>query len=74
MHEYAYILARSVHQCIKIRKLLSAHMECRMVPVPRYLSSDCGSCVRVNAADSATAANLIEAAGITPEGIKAQED
>ena len=68
MDKNAYILVQSVRQCIKIKKLLSEQMECRMVPVPRHLSSDCGSCVQIPTDKLDTASAMMAGAGIEPEG------
>lgn len=46
---YAYILVDSTGHALKIEKILSQYqLACKLVPVPRHLSSDCGVCVRVN--------------------------
>lgn len=46
--EYAVILVNSTSHALKIEKiLLSQGLTCKLIPVPRHLSSDCGVCVRI---------------------------
>ncbi|HDP98045.1 MAG TPA: DUF3343 domain-containing protein [bacterium] len=46
--KYAVILVDSTSHAMRIERLLnSADIDCKMIPVPRQLSSDCGVCVRV---------------------------
>jgi hypothetical protein len=40
-------LFRSVHHALRAEKLLkTADIPCKLIPVPRHLSSDCGVCLR----------------------------
>ena len=50
---------------------IRAHIECRMIPVPRHISSDCGASVRIRLADMDAVRCAVEAAGIEVEGIQA---
>jgi len=46
--EYAVILVDSTSHALRIEKLLKEQtLQCRLIPVPRHLSSDCGVCVRI---------------------------
>ena len=45
---FAVILVESTSQALRIEKLLVKHnLTCKLIPVPRHLSSDCGVCVRI---------------------------
>jgi len=45
---YRLILFQSVHHAIRAEKLLNdGECPCKMVPIPRTISSDCGVCVRI---------------------------
>ncbi len=45
--QYMVILVDSTSHAIQLEKLLTAQkILCKLIPVPRYLSSDCGVCVR----------------------------
>jgi len=47
-NEFGYILVDSTSQAIRIEKVLNGqNICCKLVPVPRHLSSDCGVCVRI---------------------------
>ena len=46
--EYAVILVDSTSHALRIEKLLvNRGLTCKLIPVPRHLSSDCGVCVRI---------------------------
>ncbi len=46
--EYAVILVDSTSHALRIEKLLGSQgLACKLIPVPRHLSSDCGVCVRI---------------------------
>jgi len=68
--QYVVILVNSTSHALKAEKVLEkARITCKLIPVPRQFSSECGSCVRIRQADQTrtiqelTAANL-EIAGI----------
>lgn len=70
MEEYAVILVYSTTHALRIEKLLGKRgLECKLIPVPRHLSSDCGICVRLRRADLEAARAAIEQAGIEHEGM-----
>lgn len=68
--EHAVILVISTSHAIRAEKLLKrAGIPCKMIPVPRNISSDCGVCVRVLRGDAAAALRALEAAGMEIEGV-----
>ncbi len=67
---YTVILVPSTSHAIRAEKILrEAGLECKLIPVPRHLSSDCGVCVRIprQARDAACAA--LEHARLEVEGV-----
>ncbi len=48
--------------------LLQAGVACRLIPVPRQLSSQCGVCLRVDRGDRCRASEVLAAAGTVIEG------
>jgi hypothetical protein len=47
---YAVVLVYSTSHALKAEKAIKTHgVECKLIPVPRHLSSDCGVCVRIPA-------------------------
>jgi hypothetical protein len=41
------VLFLSVHHALRAERLLkTAEIPCKLIPVPRHLSSDCGVCLR----------------------------
>ncbi len=68
--KYAVILAYSTSRALRAEKLLlGAGISCKLIPVPRHLSSDCGVCLRIDKTDEARARQVLEAAKIEIEGI-----
>ena len=49
--------------------LLRAGVPCRLIPVPRTLSSQCGVCLRVDIGDRERATEVLAAAGLQISGI-----
>lgn len=46
--EYTVLLVDSTSHALRIEKSLVTHnLPCKLIPVPRHLSSDCGVCVRI---------------------------
>ncbi len=67
---HAVILVDSTHHALRIEKLLRAKgIACKMIPVPRQLSSDCGVCVRIARSDMEGARDAMAAAKARMRGI-----
>ena len=50
---HAVVLFESVSHALRAEKLLkAAGLICKLVPVPRHLSSDCGVCLRIHFRDA----------------------
>jgi hypothetical protein len=70
--EYAVLLVHSTSHAMRVEKLLRGEgIPCKMIPVPRHISSDCGVCVRILRHDVDAARNLVEAAHVEVEGVQA---
>lgn len=55
------ILFESVNAAFMAEKVLKAEgIAYKIIPVPRYLSSECGVCVRIDEADAARARAVLE--------------
>ena len=50
-----------------------AEVPTKLIPVPRYLSSNCGNCVRIISSDKEKAAGIIEKNKIQIEGMVEME-
>ena len=45
---YGVVLVHSVNHAVRIEKILQGmDVPCKLIPVPRHLSSDCGVCARI---------------------------
>ena len=68
--QYAVILVHSTSYALRVEKTLAqAGILCKLIPVPRHLSSDCGVCVRIDRADQPVALQALEATGVDIEGV-----
>jgi len=67
---YAVILVHSTSHAVRAEKVLNqAGIACKLIPVPRQISSDCGVCVRVLQADAESAPQALAQAGVEIEGL-----
>ncbi len=58
---YRVLLFESVSAVLVAEKILKdAGIRSKLIPVPKYLSSDCGVCMRVDAADAARAQDALQ--------------
>lgn len=56
MTSHSYFLVESASQALRIEKTLqTVDIPCKLVPVPRRLSTDCGFSVRIESIDSKAA-------------------
>lgn len=63
--QYAVILVYSISYALRAEKVLQgAGISCKLIPVPRHLSSDCGVCVRVERAYLEAVLEALEAARV----------
>ncbi|MFA5026991.1 MAG: DUF3343 domain-containing protein [Candidatus Methylomirabilota bacterium] len=63
--EYAVILVHSTSHAMHLEKLLGRRgIPCKMIPVPRQISSDCGVCIRIPRVHAGAARETVETAGI----------
>jgi len=68
--QHTVLLVYSTSHAIRAERVLrQAGISCKLIPVPRHLSSDCGVCVRVSRADTEAALETLEAANLELEGI-----
>lgn len=67
---YAVIIVYSTSHAIRIEKLLQEmRVPCKLIPVPRQISSDCGVCVRIQRSDIEVAREAIDTAQVEIDGI-----
>ncbi len=65
MAEFAVILVHSTSHAIHGERVLKrAGLGVRLVPTPRHLSSDCGSALRIAAADQQAAREALDDSGV----------
>ena len=70
MSEFAVILVHSTSHAIQAERVLErAGLMVKLIPTPRHLSSDCGSAVRITAADRSISEQTLGEAGVPIERI-----
>lgn len=66
----AVIIVYSTNHAMHLEKLLKGTgVACKMIPVPRHISSDCGVCLRIERADIEAAQQVIQTAPLDIQGI-----
>jgi hypothetical protein len=74
MERFAVVLVESTSQAMRVEHLLHQEgLPCRLIPVPRMLSSNCGNCVRIEEKDMEKARQVLAANGITSADVRAVE-
>jgi hypothetical protein len=69
--QYAVILFHSTSHALRAEKVLAkAGIFCKLIPVPRHISSDCGVCVRVERSHREAALEALEAARVEIQGVR----
>jgi hypothetical protein len=69
-NDSAVILVYSTSYAIRAEKFLKdAGILCRLIPVPRHLSSDCGVCVSIALSDKDAALHTLKTAHVDFSGI-----
>jgi hypothetical protein len=70
--QYAVVLVYSTSYALKAEKVLQdAGVDCKLIPVPRQISSDCGVCVRIKWEDSKLVLDSLADSQVQIEGIHA---
>ncbi len=68
--QYAVILVYSTSYALRAEKVLKqAGISCKLIPVPRHLSSECGVCVRIERADQEAAFQVLRTARVEMERV-----
>jgi len=68
--QYTVILLFSISHAIKAERLLdAAAIACKLIPVPRQFSSQCGVCVRLFRQDQEQGLDALNAGNLEIEGV-----
>lgn len=66
----AVILVYSTSYALRAEKFLKINgIFCKLIPVPRHLSSDCGVCVSIASCDKEAARQILKTANLEFSGI-----
>ncbi|HOG47580.1 MAG TPA: DUF3343 domain-containing protein [Anaerolineae bacterium] len=68
---YAVVLLSGTSHALRAEKVLQqAGIVCKLIPVPRHLSSDCGVCLRIAQGDAEAARTALAAARVEVAAIQ----
>lgn len=68
---YAVILVPGTGHALRAEKVLQrAGIECKLIPIPRHISSDCGVCVRIERTAQEAALQALGTAGVQIEEVR----
>ena len=68
--KFAVILVFSTNHALRAEHILETHhITCKLIPVPRHLSSECGSCLRIYQRDKEQVCHSLENAGVEIAGV-----
>lgn len=71
MSDHLYMIFKSMtHVLAAERAARKSGISCRMVPIPRNLSTDCGMCISVKAENGQAFLSVVEEKGLTPERVE----
>jgi hypothetical protein len=75
MGKFSVILVKSTNQAMRIEHVLNmASISTKLMPVPRYLSSNCGNCVQILSSEKENVLTVIKKNSIEIDGIAELED
>lgn len=61
MSEFSVILVKSTNQAMRIEHVLNMEgITSKLIPVPRYLSSNCGNCLQIKSLDKEKALIILQ--------------
>ena len=67
---HTVILVYSTSHALRAETILQGEgITCKLIPVPRHLSSNCGVCIRIQEADGERAMDMLTAAGVDTVGV-----
>ncbi|MFW6115548.1 MAG: DUF3343 domain-containing protein [Chloroflexota bacterium] len=68
--QYTVVLIYSTSHALRAEKVLAeAGIACKLIPVPRQLSSDCGVCIRIRTVDREATRKAVDEAELEIEGV-----
>ena len=70
--QHAVLLVQATSHAMRVEKVLrAAGLGCKLIPVPRHISSDCGVCVRILRQEVDAARRVMDGAHVEVESIHA---
>ena len=67
---HSVVLVYSTSHAIRLENLLKrAGTSCKLIPVPRHLSSDCGVCLRFDDENRTVIDRVLEETGMETQGV-----
>ena len=71
MNDHLFLIFKSMTHVLSAERMARKQgIQCRMVPIPRNLSTDCGMCISVKTESGDELIELLEKRGLTPDRIE----
>ena len=69
MKQFTVILVHSSSHAMRIEHMLHQKgIDCKLIPVPRHLSSSCGLCVQIDKTDQTVAEEVVKVSKLDIQG------
>ena len=69
MKQFTVILVHSSSHAMRIEHMLHQKgIDCKLIPVPRHLSSSCGLCVQIDKSDQPVAEEVVKVSRLNIQG------
>lgn len=69
--QYEIILVFSTSHALRVESVLGrAEVPCKLIPVPRHISTECGVCIRIAQTDKAQALQVLKDTKVEIVGVK----
>ena len=67
---FSIILVPSTNHAMRAENILKkANVSCKLIPVPRQISSDCGVCIRIQTNEKQSVLKILKSSNLDIEGI-----
>lgn len=71
MSKFLYVIFKSMTYVLSAeRTARKSDISCRIIPIPRNLSTDCGMCISIKAEDYDVFLKAMEEKGLVPERVE----
>ena len=71
MSKFLYVIFKSMTYVLSAERIARKNgISCRMIPIPRNISTDCGMCISIKSEDKDILLSTLEEKGLVPERVE----